>query len=73
MSKKRFILCEQRLPTENGEYDIRHNCGTKNGFGRGQFDVNAGWLVPDAIKSFFKVTDWFESCPNDAIQKAEGE
>jgi len=46
-------------PEKSGEYEILNNSPECNG-GQGlcYYDVENGWDIPDAIKSFFKIRKW---------------
>ena len=56
-----LIPCSDRLPSEGGEYKIKHNCGTNNGEGVMQYDTATGWKVPEPIQDFYKVLAWYEN------------
>jgi hypothetical protein len=53
-------MCDDRMPTENGRYRVRHTSFANGGNGVMHFDTNVGWLIPDSIKSFYHVTGWFD-------------
>jgi hypothetical protein len=56
-----WINVNERLPKENGNYKIKNNAPScNNGEGECEYTTDIGWVVPEMIKSFFKVLYWWE-------------
>ena len=47
-------------PTKNGTYKVKNNSGCNGSFGEVEYDVKRGWLIPEAIKPFYKILAWRE-------------
>jgi hypothetical protein len=56
--KAEYISVNIRLPDISGEYEIINNTGCNEGYGVVYYDVNNGFEINSAIKSFYKVLAW---------------
>lgn len=55
-----WINIKDRLPSKDGEYRVKNNSNCNNGEGVVYFSVKEGWMIPEMVKSFYKILHWLE-------------